>query len=398
MWTSLSLWLTVTVICTTQQIGYISAEEFPEDAALDSIGLATKYGHPPIQYNVATEDGYILAVYRLPGKGKRPPILCTHGLMDSTDTFLIRGYTSLPITLADRGYDVWLANTRGNRYTRRHQHLDPDTDPAFWNFTFHEMGVYDLPAIIDLVLNETGANNLTAIGHSQGNTIYYVLGSEKPEYNSKINVLISLAPMAYVHNTPLPVATIIKLTPIITTLVKDLGLHELLGDTTALGRIAHTLCSVPVIGYTICAYGLLYPLVGSDPTELEPEFFQNLAPHYPGGSSIVSLLHYLQVGYRKTFAQYDHGSEINQKMYNSSEPPVYQLARVTMPIALYTAANDGFSSLADVQLLRGQLPNVVYYLLSPRLICNHVDYVWGQTVSYYLYPFIDIMLDRYNPL
>ncbi|XP_045772837.1 lipase 1-like [Maniola jurtina] len=397
MWTSLSLWLTVTII-TTKQIGYMSTEDFPEDGELDSIGLATKYGHPPIQYNVITEDEYILAVYRLPGKGNGTPILFTHGLMDSTDTFLMRGNTSLPITLANKGYDVWLANTRGNRYTRSHRHLDPDTDPAFWNFTFHEMGYYDLPAIIDLVLNETGAKNLTAIGHSQGNTVYYVLGSERPEYNSKVNVLIALAPMAYVHNTPPPVSTIAKLTPIITKLAKDLNIYELLGDTTVLGQISHKLCSVPVIGYTLCGYGLLYPSVGSDPTELEPEFFQNLAPHYPGGSSVVSLLHYLQVGYRKTFAQYDHGSETNQKIYNSSEPPVYQLDRVTMPIALFAAANDRFSSVADVEILRKQLPNVVYYLLNPRLICNHVDYVWGRTASNYLYPHINIMLNRYNPL
>ncbi|XP_069359562.1 uncharacterized protein [Maniola hyperantus] len=394
MWTT-SLCLTVTFI-VIHQIGCISSEGLPEDATLDSIGLATKYGHPPTQYDVFTEDGYILTLYRLRGKGSIP-ILITHGLIDSSDTWMLRGYNSLAITLANRGHDVWLANTRGNRYGRRHQKLNPDTDPAFWNFTFHEMGYYDLPAIIDLVLKETGAERLTAIGHSLGNTIFYVLGSERPEYNSKINVMIALSPIAFLHNARAPVSILIDSYPIISGLFNQLGINDFLGDNTTMGRTAHALCSTPTLGYTLCGDGAIFALSGYDNSELEPDFFRTVASHFPAGISSMTPLHFFQVGYRKTFAQYDHGSETNQKIYNSSEPPVYRLDRVTMPIALFAAANDGYSSLADVEILRGKLPNVVYYLLNPRLSCNHIDYMWGRTVSKYLYPYINTVLNRYNP-
>lgn len=37
--------------------------------------------------------------------------------------------------LADKAYDVWLANARGNRYSRAHRTLDPN-DIKFWNFRF----------------------------------------------------------------------------------------------------------------------------------------------------------------------------------------------------------------------------------------------------------------------
>jgi hypothetical protein len=47
--------------------------------------------------------------------------------------------------LADAGYDVWVGNSRGNRYSREHtQHTTKDRE--FWDFTWSEMADYDLPA------------------------------------------------------------------------------------------------------------------------------------------------------------------------------------------------------------------------------------------------------------
>lgn len=37
--------------------------------------------------------------------------------------------------LADRGYDVWMGNARGNTYSRHHVKYNPDIDKKeFWNF------------------------------------------------------------------------------------------------------------------------------------------------------------------------------------------------------------------------------------------------------------------------
>ena len=58
--------------------------------------------------------------------------------------------------LADEGFDVWMNNSRGNKFSRQHKYLDPDVNPEFWQFSFQEMGTYDQPALFDFVLRKTG--------------------------------------------------------------------------------------------------------------------------------------------------------------------------------------------------------------------------------------------------
>lgn len=65
------------------------------------------------------------------------------------------------------------------------------------DYSFHEMGYYDLPACIDYILQNTGYPQLEYIGHSQGTSIFFVLASTRPEYNQKINYMSALAPIAF---------------------------------------------------------------------------------------------------------------------------------------------------------------------------------------------------------
>jgi pimeloyl-ACP methyl ester carboxylesterase len=66
------------------------------------------------------------------------------------------------------------------------------------------MGTKDLPKVIDYILQTTGADQIFYVGHSQGTTISYVLCSERPEYNSKIRAIFSLAPVAFMSNVNSP--------------------------------------------------------------------------------------------------------------------------------------------------------------------------------------------------
>jgi lysosomal acid lipase/cholesteryl ester hydrolase len=79
--------------------------------------------------------------------------------------------------------------------------------------SWHEMGVYDLPAEIDYILTNTSQKDLRYIGHSMGTTMFYVLMSKKPEYNAKIRHMVALAPVAFLRNTKSPFASMTKLLP-----------------------------------------------------------------------------------------------------------------------------------------------------------------------------------------
>lgn len=169
----------------------------------ESIELIKRAGYKGESYEVQTEDGYLLMVYRVLAQGNGTsnlPVLVMHGLFASSADFLLTDTkTSLAYMLADNGYDVWIGNARGNRYSTRHATLSSDSR-KFWNFGWHEIGFYDVPATIDFILNATKSSKVFYVGHSQGSTSLLVLLSSRPEFNQKIIEAHLMAPAAFAKN------------------------------------------------------------------------------------------------------------------------------------------------------------------------------------------------------
>ncbi|TDG48662.1 hypothetical protein AWZ03_004991 [Drosophila navojoa] len=175
-----------------------------EEAELSTLQLLARHSYPGELHAVTTEDKYVLQMHRIARPGASP-VLLMHGLLDSSATWIMMGpHSGLGYFLYDAGYDVWLGNARGNRYSRAHVELNPNTDKAYWSFSWHEIGYYDLPALIDAVLAKTGYQKLSYFGHSQGTTSFFVMASTRPEYNAKIHVMSALAPVAYMGNVESP--------------------------------------------------------------------------------------------------------------------------------------------------------------------------------------------------
>lgn len=117
-------------------------------------------GYDGDAHEVTTEDGYILTLHHVhPKYSPRPPknpVLVIHSAFTSSLYFLNSGRNiSIAFYLSDNGYDVWLGNVRGSKYSTAHKWLSTKSI-EYWKFSFHEMGVYDLPPMIDYMLDVTG--------------------------------------------------------------------------------------------------------------------------------------------------------------------------------------------------------------------------------------------------
>uniref|UniRef100_A0A1I7YQA7 AB hydrolase-1 domain-containing protein n=1 Tax=Steinernema glaseri TaxID=37863 RepID=A0A1I7YQA7_9BILA len=161
------------------------------------------WGYPVERVDVTTEDGYIIELHHiLYGKKsgpretfrpKKASPICTktdameyHGL-DCTSSNWI---TNLPnqsagYLFADAGFDVWLGNVRGNTYGKKHQTLSID-DKQFWDYSIDEHVKYDLPAMINTVLNRTGQKDLYYVGHSQGTLTMFSKLASDPAFGQKV--------------------------------------------------------------------------------------------------------------------------------------------------------------------------------------------------------------------
>lgn len=73
------------------------------------------------------------------------------------------------------------------------------------------MGMHDIPAMIDHILENTQETKLVYVAHSQGTTAFFVTASMRPEYNEKVSAFIAMAPVAFLgHVASLPLKIIAK--------------------------------------------------------------------------------------------------------------------------------------------------------------------------------------------
>ena len=158
-------------------------------------------------HEVITEDGYILNMFRLtanelgePITAPKGPLFLQHGLTVNAANWFTGKTTqlasSLPIVLARAGYDVWLGNTRGTNFSLGHTKLDPYIGKGYWDFSWAELGKYDLSAMIDYVYNYTESKAISYVGHSQGTTamFYGLAHNDQEDFATKLKQVVAIAP------------------------------------------------------------------------------------------------------------------------------------------------------------------------------------------------------------
>ncbi|GAB0100094.1 Lipase [Sergentomyia squamirostris] len=382
--------------------GQRSQDDIKEDAYLTTIELIHKYRYYAELHNVTTKDGYMLELHRISGGEEYPPkpgkpvVLLMHCLLGSSADWIILGPDmALGYLLSNHNYDVWMGNARGNRYSRNHISLNPE-NRDFWFFSWHEIGIYDIPTMIDYILEITKQKKLFYIGHSQGATSFWVMLSEKPEYNSKIILMQAFAPVAFMANPRSPVVQgFAQNLPAVEAAFASLGIYEFLPSSDWLRTSTQMLCTESSPVSYMCK-NALFLVAGFDPRQMNSSILPQYLGHMPAGSSARQGFHYCQLANHKGFKQYDFGGLENFRRYHRLDPPDYRLKRTLVPTVLHYSSNDWVINKTDVEKLASVLPNVYQRHLIPMDDFNHFDYVIATDVKDLLYNMVIDLINKFN--
>ncbi|KAJ8728507.1 hypothetical protein PYW07_006203 [Mythimna separata] len=362
---------------------YCEAQTLRKEAYMTVPNLIKAAGYPIEKHRVTTPDGYILQMHRIPAgrrsarrtgdlsaKGKKA-VLIVHGLMGHSGDFVIMGpERSLAYLLADAGYDVWLANLRGNLYTS-HTTLKRN-DKKFWEYSFHEHGKYDLPEMIDKVLNVTGLEKIMYLGYSMGTTSFFTMMSQRPEYNQKLIAFVALAPAVYLNNAK-PIANLFLNTMDLPNVLKARGMLAV--QPQLLQSLIANVCNLKQPETDLCTT-FIYALVGEDyeqnDLDMAPVYLYRIQP-----ASWRQLEHFGKICLTGEFTTFSGG------LYGPVKP--YNISNVKIPVSILYGENDQLTEKSQVMRLADELKaNGVLEEVRPGCSWpkfNHLDFVFAKDVG-----------------
>jgi lysosomal acid lipase/cholesteryl ester hydrolase len=291
----------------------------------------------------------------------------------------------LPFMLVDQGYDVWLGNNRGNKYSKKSLNHGP-TDVRFWNFSMDQFAFHDIPDTINYILATTEQPTLSYIGFSQGTAQAFATLSIHPTLNHKVDVFVALAPaMAPPGLASGIVSSLVKSNPEVLFLL--FGRRAILGSTTMWQALLYPAIFTWVIDK---ALGFLF---GWKSANITPH--QKLAayPHLYSFTSTKSVVHWFQIIRNGKFQMFD--DEVTSPTSFSTGSKYYKVAKfptrnIKTPIVLVYGGSD---SLVDINLMLKELPRHTVAKCVPKY--EHLDLLWASDVDTLVFPHVLEALDSY---
>ncbi|KAK9234154.1 putative lipase [Lipomyces kononenkoae] len=370
----------------TQQI--VNASGFADMCAL--------YGYSVEEHIVKTTDGYLLGVHRIhrskclitpkvPSQ-RNPIVYLHHGLLGTSENFVCvtDAKRCLPFLLVEQGYDVWLGNNRGNKYSAKHvSHQSTEND--FWNFSVDEFALYDIPNTVDYILSTTGQKALAYVGFSQGSAQAFAALSIWPQLNDKVKVIVGLSPALTPRGLRLGIIDkLIKSWP--SLLYVLLGRKAIMSSAIDWHRILHPSFFVRMVDL------LLISLFGWHGKQIS--FEQKTAAYSTiyGIGSVKTIVHWFQIMQYSCFRMYDDGVGPRLRIYGDEfyKSTQFPTRNIRSPICLIYGTSD---SLLDIDSMLKELPT--HALAIPVKDYEHLDIIWGKEVHHLVIPRVLGVLDRY---
>jgi pimeloyl-ACP methyl ester carboxylesterase len=337
-------------------------------------------GYDVEAHTAITADGDALLLHRIKNEGG-PVVLLQHGLLASSWCWFTRAdpAVSLPFVLHGKGYDVWLTNNRGDAFSTN---ATVAKNKKFWDFTFEDMASADVPTNIDFILGETQQPSLTFVGWSQGNTQFMQAAVTQPDLASKVNLYIGLSPVVYLTNTG---------SGLLAALAKfHLGgaLHAL--DKTSfllggkgLGKFEEFFCKISL--GAICKFSVKL-LAGHSDFD-DKKLIENLAAHFPAGTSTKDIFHWQQYVDNGKFARFDYGKKKNKERYGQDMPPLYDLSTMpNIPIAFFSGTADALVANEDRERMMAEITssptaNIIFNGVYDEF--SHVTWFTGNSTTHH---------------
>ncbi|XP_055910464.1 lipase 3-like [Eupeodes corollae] len=312
-----------------------------------------------------------------------------HGLGISSSDFVVSGpNASLAFLLCEKGFDVWIGNARGNKYSKAHKIYSPKS-LEFWNFTWHEISILDLPAMIDYITEVTGQKQVRYFGHSQGTTNYLVLNSMMPEWNDRFKSAHLMAPVAYINNAKNAFLNLVA--PLVgqpNALREVLGSFEFKPSKETALVLKALMCngSLPEQAKILCENSLFLSTEFNEDT-VDYDLIPDIMATTPTSLSANQYLHFFQEFKSGYFRQFDYGFARNLIKYGSFSPPNYELKNIKGPVFLYYGKSDKFVSRIDFDRLIEQLPNstLAGLYVVPVENFDHLAFLYTKNVREKLY-------------
>lgn len=353
-------------------------------------------GYPCEEHSVPTSDGFLLQVIRIPSTNSSAyPIYLQHGLLDSAITWVAnaRGDQNLACMLHDAGYDVWMNNARGNHYSMNNTKYQ-QSDNMYWQMIDMDwMAKYDLPAVIDHVLEVSQHATLSYVGHSQGGYMGFAgFSTVNQAYAKKVDLFVGLAPACTVgHTTSLLVKLLADLD--VVELFELFGVKDFLANDWLLRQFG-SLC--PEIG-EICPDVLSILCGDGNPANVNRTNLPKLLRYDPAGTSVNNMAHWAQLVQSGLFQMHDYGTAQNQIFYNQTTAPLYTLGAMTgPPTAVFYGSNDALADPTDIQFILQNTPKGVLVNVTEIQGFAHLDFVWGIDAAALVYPQVMQLLAQYK--
>jgi len=324
------------------------------------------------EHQVTTADGYVLVLHRVlrrptSGISSPPgvPLLVQHGLMQDSEAWLTTGQRSLPCILAHGGFDVWLGNNRGNKYSCKHLHFSRK-DTEFWDFSLDDMARFDVPACIDHIRAVTMQDKVAYVGFSQGSAQMFAALSIHPSLSSKVLAFAALSAAVGVRG----------LQPsVLTSLIEaDKNfLHLFFGRSVMMPQAMSWRSILSPSRYAWLIHHSVSFLFGWDMSvNMTQEDCTSSFAHIYSYSSVKAVVHWFQIIRAKRFQCFMDDSQQSLQAC----PPLYDVKAITAPIAVFMGGKDSVvDALASIQLL----PAHTYVFFEPTY--SHLDFKWARGLS-----------------